>query len=262
MSTEVIFYYHPWLFGLGFVVCMLAAVEAGFRLGKKTTVHADHRATIQAVEAAILGVLALLLSFTMSMAVTRFEARRLLILQEANAIGTASLRAQLLPAPEGPEILSLVRQYLDARTRYFTSTGDGDTLQAIRTGTDQLQTAIWAHVNTLVQKDNHSIPAGLLVQSMNEMFGLQAANWAAARSHIPATVIRLNAAVSLLTVMFVGYTFGLSGLRHVFSAIMLAIALSAVLAVILDLDEVHGGFIHANPQPMIDLQKSLPSANH
>jgi hypothetical protein len=261
MSTELIFYYHPWLFGLGFLVCMLAAVEAGFRLGRKATVHADHRANIQAVEAAILGVLALLLGFTMSMAVSRFEARRLLILQETNAMGTADLRAQLLPAPEGPEIESLVRQYLDARTRYFTSGGDGDTLRAIRTNTDQLQSAIWAHVNTLVQKDNRSIPAGLLVQSMNEMFDLQAASWAAARSHVPSTVISLNAVVSLLTAMFVGYTFGLSGVRHVFSAIMLAIAISAVLAVILDMDEVHGGFIHVNPQPMIDLKKSL-TVNH
>lgn len=262
MSTELIFYYHPWLFGLGFVACMLAAVEVGFRLGKRANVQTDHRATIQAVETAILGVLALLLGFTMSMAVSRFEARRLLILQEANAIETSDLRAQLLPAPEGPEISSLVLQYLDARTRYFTSTGDGDTLSAIRTSTDQLETAIWAHVNTLVQKDDRSIPAGLLVQSMNEMFDLQAASWAAARSHIPATVIRLNAVVALLTAMFVGYTFGLGGRRHIFSAIMLAIAISAVLAVILDLDEVHGGFIHVNPQPMIDLQKSLPPANH
>ena len=262
MNTELIFYYHPWLFGLGFVVCMLAAVEAGFRLGRKGKVQADHKANIQAVETAILGVLALLLGFTMSMAVSRYEARRLLVLNEANAIGTAGLRAQLFPAPEGPEIAGLVRQYLDERTKYFASTEDGDTLNAIRARTDQLETTIWARVNTLVQKDNRSVPAGLLVQSMNEMFDLQAASWAAAQSHVPSTVICLNAAVSLLTAMFVGYTFGLSGLRHILSACMLAIAISVVLAVILDLDEVHAGFIHVNPRPMIDLQKSLPPANH
>jgi uncharacterized membrane protein len=262
MSTELIFYYHPWLFGLGFVLCMLAAVEAGFRLGRKATVQSDQRATVQAVETAILGVLALLLGFTMSMAVSRFEARRLLILQEANAIGTSDLRSRLVPAPEGLEINHLVRQYLDARTRYFTSDGDGDTLRAIHTSTEQLQTAIWGHVNTLVQKDSHSIPAGLLVQSINEMFDLQTASRAAARSHVPATVISLNAVVSLFTAMFVGYTFGLGRQRHIFSAIMLAIAIAAVLAVILDLDEVHGGFIHVNPQPMIDLQESWSPANH
>jgi hypothetical protein len=262
MGTEPIIYSQPWLFGLGFVICMLAAVEAGFRLGRKAEVQTDHRTNIQTVETAVLGVLALLLGFTMSMAVSRFETRRLLILEEANAIGTTELRAQLFAAPEGPEITDLLRQYVDMRMKYLTSGGDGATLRAINTSTEHLQNSIWARVNTLVQKDNRSVPAGLLAQSTNEMFDMQAASWAAARTHLPATVICLNAAVSFLTAMFVGYTFGLNRVRNVFSACMLALAISVVLAVILDLDEVHGGFIHVSQQPMIDLQKSFSRASH
>ena len=89
-----------------FFALMLTAIEAGFRLGRKFEARTPEnvKSQISTVEAAILGILALLLGFTISMAVSRFEIRKQLVLEEADAIGTSSLRAQLLPAPAGPEI--------------------------------------------------------------------------------------------------------------------------------------------------------------
>jgi hypothetical protein len=90
-----------------FFALMLMATEVGFRLGRKVEARTPDniKAQIFTVEAAILGILALLLGFTMSMAVSRFEIRKQLVLEEADAIGTSSLRAQLLPAPAGPRDL-------------------------------------------------------------------------------------------------------------------------------------------------------------
>jgi hypothetical protein len=94
-----------------FFALMLTATEIGFRLGRKLEAGTPEniKSQISTVEAAILGILALLLGFTVSMAVSRFETRKQLVLEEADAIGTSSLRAQLLPAPAGPEIESLLR---------------------------------------------------------------------------------------------------------------------------------------------------------
>ena len=94
----------------GFFAFMLAATEAGFRLGRKseTNIPDKTKSLVSTVEAAILGVLGLLLGFTISMAVSRFEVRKQLVLEEATAIGTSCLRTELHPAPEGSEIASLL----------------------------------------------------------------------------------------------------------------------------------------------------------
>ena len=260
--TDFIFQTHPWSFALGFAICMSVAIESGFRLGRRSSASADQRVNIHAVEAAILVILALLLGFTMSMAVSRFETRRQLILDEANAIATSHLRAQLLPAPEGPEIAGLLRQYVDSRLVYFRAGNDERALGAARAETARLHKSIWLRVNALMQKDNRSVPAGVLVQSLNNAFDLEDAGWAMLISHVPETVVLLNVAVSLLTAMFVGYSFGLSGRRHAFSAVMLAISVTIVLGAIVDLDQPRAGFIRVSRQPMIDLQKELSSADH
>ena len=109
-----------------FFALTLTAIELGFRLGRKVEARTSEniKSQIFTVEAGILGILALLLGFTMSMAVSRFEIRKQLVLEEADAIGTSSLRAQLLPAPAGAEISSLLCQYANLRLRYGTAGND------------------------------------------------------------------------------------------------------------------------------------------
>lgn len=255
--SEFMFHARPWLLGSVLAVCLVLATEAGFRLGRKSSLEAEQKTNVQVVEAAIFGVLGLLLAFTVSMAVSRFESRRLVTVDEANAIATAHLRAQLMPAPEGPEIIDLLRQYVDIRMRFFAAGHDLEAEQAARTNTLQLQKVIWLRVHSLVEKDNRSLPAGLLVESLNQVFDLEDASWAAENNHVPRTLICLNAAIAMLTAIFVGYVFGLSRRRQLVSVAMQAIAICAVLAAIVDLDMPKGGLIEVSRQPMIELQKAL-----
>lgn len=259
--TDLIFHFRPWLSGIALAACMILAAETGFRAGRKSSLNVEQKADIRMVQAAILGVLGLLLGFTVSMSVVRFDSRRLLTVDEANAIGTAHLRAQLMPAPEGPEIADLLRQYVDGRVRFFAASLPSEA-EAVRTSTTQLQKAIWLRVNSLVQRDNRSLPAGLLAQSLNQVFDLENSSWAAGNSHVPATVIWLNAAIAILSSVLLGYLFGLSGRRQVFAVALQAIAISAVLASIVDLDLPKRGLIRISRQPMIDLQKALAPSNH
>ena len=147
------------------------ASEIGFRCGGMTrhTVDDTAKSQLPVVQAALLGLIALLLGFTMSMAVSRFEKRQDLVVQEANAIGTAHLRARLIPG-DGEAIAGLLRDYLDARLRF----DDGDAVhqQAARVESEQLQERLWSRAGGIAQQDPRAITSGLLLQALNETFDL------------------------------------------------------------------------------------------
>ena len=238
-----------------FFALMLTAIEVGFRLGRKFEARAPEsiQAQIFTVEAAILGILALLLGFTMSMAVSRFEIRKQLVLEEADAIGTSALRAQLIPAPAGPEISSLLRQYVNVRVQYGAAGNDLDRIQELNKETERLQTIIWTRTVAYAQQDPNPVRAGLLLQSLNGAIDVGEARWMAFQNRVPESVIYVNAAVSLLSALLVGYSFGVNGRRNIFSMFVLAVSITLVLAVIVDLDRPRSGYIHVSQQPMIDL---------
>ncbi len=238
-----------------FFALMLTAIEAGFRLGRKFEARTPEnvKSQISTVEAAILGILALLLGFTISMAVSRFEIRKQLVLEEADAIGTSSLRAQLLPAPAGPEIESLLRQYVNIRVQYGTAGNDLARLDDLNRQTWRLQAQFWTRAAAYAQQDPNPVKAGLLLQSLNLAIDLAEARWMAFQNHVPETVIYVNAAVGLLSAMLVGYSFGVNGRRNIFSMFMLSVSIALVLAVIIDLDRPRSGYIRVSQQPMIDL---------
>ena len=239
-----------------FFILMLIATEGGFRLGQKSEAStADKtKSQVSTVETAILAVLGLLLGFTMSMAVSRFEARKQLVLDEANAIGTSFLRTQLLPAPDGPEIANLLHQYTDVRLQYGTAGNDFTRLASLREQAANLQNQFWTRAVTYAQKDPNPVSAGLLLQSLNQAIDLESARQTAFQNHLPVSVIYANGIVGLLAAILVGYSFGLNGGRQLFSTCMLALAITLVLAVIIDLDRPRSGFIRISQQPMIELQ--------
>jgi hypothetical protein len=238
-----------------FLALTLAAAEVGFRVGRKfeASTSDNTRSQISTIQAAILGVLALLLGFTMSMAVSRFEVRKQLVLDEANAIGTSFLRTQLLPAPEGPEIESLLRQYVNVRVQYGTAGNDLARLDSLRIQTAHLQTEIWTRAAIYAQRDPNPVKAGLLLQSLNQVIDLEASRWMAIQNHVPESVLSVNAVVGLLAATLVGYAFGVNGRRNFFAMCALALAITLVLAVIIDLDRPRSGFMRSSQQPMIDL---------
>jgi hypothetical protein len=238
-----------------FLALTLTAAEVGFRLGRRFEARTPEniKSQIFTVEAGILGILALLLGFTMSMAVSRFEIRKQLVLEEADAIGTSSLRAQLLPAPAGPEISSLLRQYVNVRVQYGTAGNDLARLEDLNKQTARLQTEFWTRTAAYAQQDPNPVRVGLLLQSLNQAIDLGEARWMAFQNHVPESVIYVNAAVGLLSAMLVGYSFGVNGRRNIFSVCMLAVSITLVLAVIIDLDRPRSGYIRVSQQPMIDL---------
>jgi len=249
-----------WLLLLVLFAAILAgASEVGFRLGRKADsgAAANKESQLGVVQGGILVVLGLLLGFTLSMAVTRFEVRKQLVLDEANAIGTSYLRTRLLPAPESTEIANLLREYVAVRLHYADVVDDFDQLQATREQAAHLQNEFWSRAVAYGQKDPNPVKAGLLLQSLNQVIDLEAARWMAFQNHVPPTVIYVNGVVALFATILVGYAFGREGRRQVFSTSMLVLAITVVLAVIIDLDQLRQGFIKGSQQPLVDLQHQL-----
>jgi hypothetical protein len=111
----------------------------------------------------------------------------------------------------------------------------------------------WARAVAYGQKDPNPVRAGLLLQSLNQAIDLESARTMALQNHVPASVIYVNAIVGLLAAMVVGYAFGLHGRRQIFSMCVLAVAITLVLTLIIDLDRPRSGLIRVSQQPMIDL---------
>ena len=200
-----------------------------------------------------------MLGFTMAMALTRFDLRKQLVLKEAQAIGSAHLLTQLLPAEESTEIGSLLRSYASVRVRPEDRHHIYEQIAAARQESARLQDAFWARAVAYGRKDPSPVRAGMLLQSLKEVIELDGARWTAFQDKVPTGVIYVIAVVGLLAVMMVGYTFGLSGVRQPFSVCMLSLAITMFLGIIVDLDRPREGLIRVSQQPLIDLRERLGS---
>jgi hypothetical protein len=161
------------------VAVILGACEIGRRLGIRAAGRGgDNIATL---EAAMLGLLALLIGFTFAWALSRFEARRDAVLNEANAIGTTALRARLLPEPHRAETLKLLREYVKIRLDITQRPVSQAELAAAIQRSDALQEALWQQAKAVAAKDNAMVPTGLFIQTLNDMIDNQAKRLAAFR---------------------------------------------------------------------------------
>jgi hypothetical protein len=246
---------------------LLLATEVGFHLGRRAGARICEKtqSEISIIQGSVLGVLGLLLAFTISMAVSRFELRKQLVLDEANAIGTSYLRTQLIPEPDRSYIADRLREYVGQRLRDSRAGNDVSILKnstAIRNAreeTHRLQNDFWMRAVSRAQSDPNPVKTGLLLQSLNEVIDLDAARWTAFNNHVPATVIDMNILVGLVAALLVGYTIGLAGQRNLFSVCLLAAAITITLLVIIDLDRSQQGLIRVTQQPLIDLEQELSS---
>jgi hypothetical protein len=191
------------------LVGFLAASEVGRRVGRLAR-RRKHE-NVATVEGAILGLLALIIGFTFALGLSRFEAKRSAILAEANAIGTAALRAELLPSARATEALELFGEY--AKLRLADSViGPHRTEEAVAAAVERsnaIQGALWRHARSLAAEDDGMVPTGLFIQSLNDMFDNQEARLAAVASGIPEVVLVALHGIALVASFFVGYAAGM-----------------------------------------------------
>jgi hypothetical protein len=256
--------YHTDVLLLGFaaLAAVLVAAELGFRLGLWHQRDADEstRDLFAALQVALLGLLALLVAFTFSIAVARFDARKELVIKESNAIGTTNLRARLLPEPQRGEVVNLLRAYVDEQLAFYAAGINAGRLDAANVETARLQEQLWMVAILLSEQDPRSVPTGLFVQSLNGMIDLHAERIRALENRLPDAVIYLVFVVAVVTIGLVGYGRGLAGRRNLVSVAILAGLVVLVFTVILDLDRPRRGLITVSQSSMERLQDVLRQA--
>jgi hypothetical protein len=235
------------------IAVLLAAAEIGHFFGSR----AAGEANVSTLEAAILGLMALMVGFTFSMALSRFDARRDAVLNEANSIGTAALRARLLPAPYDAECVRLLRDYARIRLNLTSSViAPGEAGAAIARSND-IQEALWLRAKAVAAKDNAMVPAGIYIQSLNEMFDNQEKRLTALRNRVPNIVFFALYAIAAVSLGFTGFASGLEARRWRLPVYIMSTLAAGVILLIQDIDRPDAGFIAVSQQPMIDTAASL-----
>ena len=225
---------YAWLFVIGLLLLTALATEIGYMAGRRDQwVHPEGaKGQVTAITAGALGVLALLMAFTFAMAVFRFDVRKQLVLNEANAIGSTYLRARLLPAPHKTEIADLLRRYADVRLDFYRA-------------------------DLLAEKYPTSNPVTLFVQALNDTIDLHARRLVVQDDHVPPTVLAVLFLATIAAMALVGYGCGLFGRRNFVVTTLLTVIVAAVTFVILDLDRPRRGFLRVSQESMQNLQKEL-----
>jgi len=247
---------------LAAVALFMLALEGGYRLGIRRQALADEpdRTHANALHGAVLGLLALLLGFTFAMAVSRYENRKTLMIDQANAIGTAALRGKLLPAPHAERTTALLREYIQTRFQYNASVRGSAGIDQAETGAGRIESELWAISKTVLTEDPRSQPASLYTQALNEVFDIREKRRFALDDRVPWAVTIMLFVVSIAALGMVAYSCGLSGRRRALANFTFSFLIALVLIIILDIDSPRVGFVKASQDSLVRLQQSLGPA--
>lgn len=240
------------LLGITIVVLVLA-VEGGYRLGgyRLRRSEGEGGAHVLALVTTTMGLLALVLAFTFGFAAARFEARKHLVVDEANAIETTYLRAGLLPGDRGAKVRELLRDYVESR---LEGARPGNVEQAVRRS-EELHRELWKEAEIAGREHPSSPVVALFIESLNRTIELHTTRVKVAiRSGIPGVLWAALFAVAVLNLMAVGYHAGLIKTRRSPAVATLVMSLSVVMMLTADLDRPQEGALKVSQQAMIHLR--------
>jgi hypothetical protein len=205
------------------------------------------------VLAATLTLLGLIIGFTFSMATSRYDQRKGLEEEEANAIGTEYLRADLVPSDDAGRIRALLRDYTSQRIAFYTSRDDQE-LEQINTRTAKLQNDLWAAVRGPAAAQPTPI-AAVVVTGMNDVINSQGYTQAAWWNRIPHSAWLLMGGIAICSNILLGY--GARRKREIALLLILPFVVSISFMLIADIDSPRGGWIKVSPQNLVSLAESL-----
>lgn len=247
-----------WVVLLVVLVLLLLCAEAGYRLGARFRERNEDAAEGHSgsVQGAVLGLLGLLLGFSFAMAVGRYDARRSLVVDEANSISTTWLRADLLPSAQREAVRSLLRKYVVQRLEQFAKVDDDASMAAARREASAVHTALWKEASTAAAVQPTPLTASFIA-SLNETIDLESSRVAALRNHVPGAVWLLLMVVAGCGAWASGYGGGTGGLRSSFSQIVFPLLIAVVITLTADIDRPQKGIIGISQQPLRELLESM-----
>lgn len=240
------------------ILVVIAAIEGGYRLG--AVVHrrsADEKESpASTIAGSVLGLLAFILAFTFGIVTDRYDVRKALVRDEANAIGTAFLRSDFLPEADHAKASELFREYVDARLK-AGQTRERSHLQEALIATDRIHQQLWGMAVANARKDMNSVVAALYIEALNTVIDFHSSRVAVGFARIPLGIWTVLYALVVLGMVGLGYQTAIADSRRSWMTPVLALAFSIVIALIDALDSPHSGFITVSQQPLEDLRASM-----
>jgi preprotein translocase subunit SecG len=255
--SELLYGFNSVLIVVVLLMLILLASEVGYHAGRRMggQVSDGAKAQTNTIQAAMLGLLALLLGFTFTMALQRFDSRSDAVSNEANAIGTAYLRSQLLPEAVRKEVRDILGTYIERRLQ----AAELDLTQAEqrldeKSKTSRLQEQLWSITIEATAIDPRPTTTGLFIQSLNELIDAYGKRSASLEKHVPEIVLLLLFAVFIIAAAVLGYAGGLAGTRAAVATIAMSVLIVLVIFIIIDLDRPRRGIIRVSQESMTDLR--------
>jgi hypothetical protein len=242
------------VFGIAFLVLWISSRLGAWFHSKRRELEADEREDFGVIVAATLTLLGLVIGFTFSMAISRYDLRKTYEEAEANAIGTEYVRADFLPTGDAAKVRDLLKIYTDQRISFYR-TREHESIQQINSATAHVQDEMWNIVQTAAKAQPTPV-MGLVVSGMNDVLNSQGYTQAAWWNRIPSAAWALMIAIGVFCNLLIGF-----GARRAGSNTLLFLVLPLVVAIsfflIADIDSPRRGIIRVQPQNLISLQQSL-----
>ncbi len=251
----IILFDHPPILFFVMLAALFLVVEIGRMIGQQLSVHEDtlrHEQLVASRDA--IGILmSLLLGFTLAMALSRYDQRKQLMVDEANAIGTTSLRTTMLPDSARERMLGLLREYAQARVRFSQAALDGQKMTQSIEQTKKLQSQMWLTATDVAKSAPNAIMS-LFVQSLNEMIDLSEKRMSLLENRVPPPIWIMLTLIGVLTCLTVGMTVR----RRFWYAMMITpLMIAIVMSLIADLNSPRSGFLQTGHQSMERLEQDL-----
>lgn len=249
---------HEWLIILVVFLVLMVAYYIGFFSGKSNAPHIQqgHPNRISSIQAGLIGLLGVMLAFSLSISSQRFEQRRQLVIQESLCIGTSYFRAGLLPDTLKTDVRKLLYSYLNERINFYAPGNSREAMQEIQTRSEQLQVMIWFKT-AMMGKSVPNLNTNLNILSLNSMIDISGNISSNFQSQVPQSIGILLTFISVCTVGIIGYSHGLGQDKNLISALILNSVLCATLFLILDLDTPTSGLLRSDTYSLVQLRNEI-----
>jgi hypothetical protein len=256
IESSFIFDTPSWLLMLGLLALMLMCVYGGVKVhGRRPSATKEKKEARGAIMSPMLALFGFLLAFTFGMSGSRFDDRRRTIIDEANAIGTAILRADMYPDTARKAFRSDFKDYLEARITYYESRRHlADVTQSLNEA-DVLGQHIWDRASTLSRNRELFVASAQMIPAINNMLDLRTTRTVGELSRVPDSVMYMLFIIALVSAFFLGYT--LADTIDWMPATSFCVLTVVIIFIIMDLDRPRRGFIDlsTSQQAMVELRK-------
>ncbi|MBT8079278.1 MAG: hypothetical protein KJO31_11935 [Gammaproteobacteria bacterium] len=257
-QEELLYSINSVVIAVGLFLLIMLANEIAYRIARRSTTDEGLTTQTNAIQAGILGLLALLLGFSFNMALQRFDARSTAAIEEANAIGTAWLRTSLLPEQFASETGSLISDYVDVRLKGGgIDMADPVKRDEIAAQTVRLQAQLWRILTDAAASDLTPAKSGLVIQALNEMIDAYGKRQAQLDKHVPEVVLILLFVIFIVSGGILGAASGLAGGRPLLATMSMSALIVLVIFIVIDLDRPRRGLIQVDQSSMLALRLQI-----